>query len=306
MFKNILCPVDFSEHSRQALRFAALLSRRARAQLIVMFVEDPLLVAAAAVEYDAKAIIEQGRVALRQFVKRTVAPYGIALDSVTLDVAVGKAHEEIAWTADRLLCDLIVMGTHGLGGASRMMIGSTTHRLLRRSALPILAIPPVKGRADAPSRRWPGEWAVVPVALGQRERGDVLSAAAVAAELKTKVLLVHVVEPLTSLPWLDIDVARRNRQRVRQALAKLERLKTESLSRSECRVLTGKPANQIAALAAERDVGLVIMTRRRGEGLFGPRQGSISYQVLQLAKTPVLALPADRKWLRRAQKRGKP
>ena len=55
---------------------------------------------------------------------------------------------------------------------------------------------------------------------------------------------------------------------------------------------------KIAAIAANSNVGVVVMMRRRGEGLFGPRQGSISYQVLCEAHTPMLALPSDKVWIR--------
>ena len=55
-----------------------------------------------------------------------------------------------------------------------------------------------------------------------------------------------------------------------------------------------KAGDEIATIATSRHVGLVVMTRRRGQGLFGPRQGSISYEVLCKANTPVLALPSDK------------
>jgi nucleotide-binding universal stress UspA family protein len=301
LFKTILCPIDFSEHSRQALSYAALLASRNNGHLVVVFVEDPLLAAAAAVAYDEKALIDKGRAALRRFVEPTITRQGLALTDITLDVAVGRPHEEIAWTADRLKGDIIVMGAHGRTGASRMMLGSTTHRIMHRSPLPVLAIPPVKGRAQAPPRKWPGKWAVAPVDLGSRDRADALAAAVVARELGAQLMLVHVVEPITELAWVDLDVTRRNQQRERRALAHLTRLKDElEWAVADCRVLTGQPAEQIAAIASANNVGLVVMTRRRGQGLFGPRQGSISYQVLVEASTPVLALPSDKKWIRRA------
>ena len=108
--------------------------------------------------------------------------------------------------------------------------------------------------------------------------------------------LVHVVEPIPDIPWLELDKARRNTQRHRKALAELTKLKDElAWAITECHVAAGKPANEIAKLASSTAVGLVIMTRRPGKGLFGPKQGSISYQVLTRAKTAVLALPSDKK-----------
>ena len=104
--------------------------------------------------------------------------------------------------------------------------------------------------------------------------------------------LVHVVEPIPDIPWLELDKARRNTQRHRKALAELTKLKEElAWAIAECHVAAGKPANEIAKLASSTAVGLVIMTRRPGKGLFGPKQGSISYQVLTGAKTAVLGAP---------------
>lgn len=301
LFKTILCPVDFSEHSRQALGYAGLLASRNGGHLVIIFVEDPMLAAAAAVAYDERTLIDKARLALRRFVERTIGRYGLKLDDITLDVAVGRPHEEIAWTAERLKCDVIVMGAHGRAGANRMMFGSTTHRILRRSPLPVLAVPPVTGRVKPPSRKWPGRWVLAPVDLGARDRADALTAAVVARELGAQLLLAHVIEPINELAWLELDVTRRNQQRERRALAHLTRLKDElAWAVADCRVLSGQPADEIAALAASSHVGLVVLMRRRGQGLFGPRQGSISYQVLVEANTPVLALPSDKKWMRRA------
>jgi len=304
LFQTILCPVDFSDHSRQALAYAALLASRNKGRLIVIFVEDPLLAAAAAVAYDEKALIERARKELRRLVERTVQKYRLPMSSVTLDVAVGRPHEEIAWTADRLGCDVIVMGAHGRTGTDRMMLGSTTHRILRRSPLPVLATPPVTGRAGGPAKDWPGKLILAPIDIGARDRNDALAASVAARELGTLLELVHVVEPINSPPWFEVDADRRGLQRQRKAVVRLTQLQDELKGvATAVRVESGRPADEIARIATGKRVGLVVMTRRRGQGLFGPRQGSISYEVLCKANTPVLALPSDSAWMRRVIRR---
>ena len=300
LFQNILCPIDFSDHSRQALAYAALLATRSQGHLVVIFVEDPMLVAAATVAYDEKALIDKGRREMRRLVEKTVASYGLRVEDVTLDVAVGRPHEEIAWTAERLKCDVIVMGAHGRTGTNKLMLGSTTHRILRRSPLPVLATPPVAGRARRPAKDWPGTMVIAPVDIGVRDRADALAAGVVARELGTQLELLHVVEPITSPPWLEVDAERRNLQHQRRAVARLTQLQDELKGvATAVRVESGNPADEIAKVATSKHVGLVVMTRRRGQGLWGPRQGSISYQVLCKANTPVLALPSDTAWMRR-------
>ena len=306
LFQTILCPVDFSDHSRLALTYAALLASRSKGRLVVVFVEDPMLVAAAAVAYDEKALIDKARKELRRLVEKTIQPHGLRIDDVTLDVAVGRPHTEIAWTAERLKCDVIVMGAHGRSGMNKLMLGSTTHRLLRHSQLPVLATPPAAARERGPAKDWPGNIVIAPVDVGIRDRGDALAAGVVARELGTQLELVHIVEPIANPPWLEVDAYRRNLQRQRRATVRLTQLQDEIRDvATAIRVETGTPSDEIARIAADTHVGLVVMTRRRGQGLWGPRQGSISYQVLCKANTPVLALPSNTAWMRRVIRRRK-
>lgn len=53
----------------------------------------------------------------------------------------GNPVEQILRQADEKNCDLIVMGTHGIGSLADAMIGSTARRVLRRSKKPVLVIP---------------------------------------------------------------------------------------------------------------------------------------------------------------------
>jgi len=284
LFQTILCPVDFSGNSRHALQYAALLARRTDGRLIALFVEDPLLAAASA----GMGVSETTQVQLGRFVERATAPFGLRGGALTWQTGEGEPHKEIVAAARRHRCQLIVMGTNGNTGAAKLMVGSTTERVLRSAPVPVLAIPPPTASA-AVSRAWPGKHALAPVELGRRLRHDIGMASEAATALGTGLALVHVVPP-------------RDRTQLLKARAQLDRtvqhLKLETVVSGH--VLAGKPAEQIAAMAAETGVDLVIITRRRGKGLFGPALGSISYQLLCSARTPVLALPSTRAWHPRA------
>src|SRR5689334_15729059 len=71
-FRGVLCPVDFSERSRLALRYADAIARRAHARLTVLYVNDPLLTAAAAAALHDRHLAERSRRELQTFVKATV------------------------------------------------------------------------------------------------------------------------------------------------------------------------------------------------------------------------------------------
>ena len=63
-------------------------------------------------------------------------------DFVTDEIVVkhGNEAEQILAVSKERNCDLIVMGTHGLGGLVDVMLGSTARRVVRRSRIPVLVV----------------------------------------------------------------------------------------------------------------------------------------------------------------------
>ena len=147
VFHSILCPVDFSAHSRAALRYAAALARRSSCHLVVVYVNDPLLAIAAPTKSNARAVIRARQHDLRRFVISVTAARPI---NVTLVTTAGKPAREIVNVAERHGCDLIVMGYRGVGAASKLFFGSTTEGVVRTTSVPVLAIPPARRRVKRP------------------------------------------------------------------------------------------------------------------------------------------------------------
>lgn len=140
-FRSVLCPVDFSAPSRSALRFAAAIAVHAGARLTVVYVNDPLLVAAASAALRDREVISRSEKELGQFVARTLGtrPQPSRVD---VRVAVGAAADQITTLSRSIGAEVIVMGTHGLSGPRRVFLGSTTLAVLKRSRVPVLACPP--------------------------------------------------------------------------------------------------------------------------------------------------------------------
>ena len=307
LFRSILCPVDFSAHSAVALKYAANLAKRSAGRLHVFHVNDPLLATAAAVAFADQDYAKVALDELRLFVARALPARTKNTNTIRCSVGTGDTTRMIAATAKRLRCDLIVMGTHGLSGVEKVLLGSTTERMLRRSSLPVLAIPPTPSVATSrqtPGRQWPGTAIMVPVDLGHESPRDIKDAEAIARAFGTGLVLVHVVPPIQAPPWFRADLSAHGRMRVTSAqrqLESLERTVAPGID-TEIHVATGRPADEIAAAAAEGRIGLVVMHRRRGPGWFGSRAGSIAAGVLRHAFTPILLLPdraVDRRHLTR-------
>ena len=90
--------------------------------------------------------------ALRAIRKRTEGPdLKYPVESV---LRRGFAAEEIVETADEMGCDLIVMGTHGRTGLSRLLMGSVTENVLPNANCPVLVVKAAQG-TSIPSAKHP-------------------------------------------------------------------------------------------------------------------------------------------------------
>lgn len=295
-FRSILCPVDFSTHSRDAVQYAVGAARRLGGRVTVMFVNDPLLLAAAGGGAKGRRqFVEDTRRELARFVKRAM-PSGPALpDGIALLVSTGNAADEILGVARRLRSDLIVIGTHGLSGVHKLFFGSTTEQVLRRAGIPVLAIPPSKPKRRESTDTMAIRRVVAPIDLAGEWQSDAIRAADVARALDAELLLVHVLPRIQRPPWVRSDIDSIDRRRTEKARRALERARTtlSSHATSTSRVLVGNPADEIARLTTGPP-SLVVMALRGGAGLWGARRGSIAYHVLTHSRTPVLALPRRR------------
>lgn len=142
---RILVPVDFSKRSEEALDRAVQLAREGGAELVLLHVvEIPYLPGiygmVAEEDYaDASTIEERAEARLRTFASRAER-LGI---QTTVLAGSGRPAEYIVDFARESMADLIVMGSHGLTGLDRFLMGSVTERVLRTAHCPVLV---VKGR----------------------------------------------------------------------------------------------------------------------------------------------------------------
>ena len=287
-FRSVLCPVDFSEFSRNALRSAVAVALRGRARLRVIYVNDPLLVAAASAALHDRHLVERSARELKTFINAIVPAKTRARLHITSGASIGVAADQILKEARDRAADLIVLGTHGLTGVDRFLIGSTTLSVLQRAKIPVLAVP--DGHARRPGLDLSPR---IVAALDLDATADVDVAARVAQWFGSSLLLLHVISDIAAPAWLTGDLSAHNRIRVAQAQQRVERLAVRAQRRipTETWVTCGRVADEIAALAATRDTGLVISALRDRRGWFGARRGSIAYHVLSHAVTPVLAYP---------------
>ncbi|HSL19932.1 MAG TPA: universal stress protein [Vicinamibacterales bacterium] len=290
---TVICPIDFSEHSRMALRLARAVTDRFAGRLVILHVNDPLLAAAASThEMDLQKEAEEELQAIL-----AGEPRGIPSPPPTMVVRKGDAAEEILGLAAREGADLIVMGTHGLTGYRKLFFGSTTERVLRQTRVPVVAVPLRPELAIPGGGSSLNGWGpvIAPVDFSDASARSAHVAAGIGATLKAPVVLVHVTRPVVAHDrWRDraeaaTDASTAEGVHALEALAASLRARL----RVETTVLGGEPAEEIARLAIRRKASLIVMGLRGAGGLFAPAVGSTAYRVLTLAPVPVLAIPTE-------------
>ena len=157
-FKRILCPVDLSNFSLEAVKLAVKVAESSSATLYLLHVidnpfdelymsslteADPALIEMYQNEPAKRAkvlrrTVEHSEVLLKQFCH----PWVEKLPKVRYLVASGNPFEQILDAAEAQRIDLIVLATHGRTGVKRLLIGNVAEKVVRHAHCPVLTVKP--------------------------------------------------------------------------------------------------------------------------------------------------------------------
>ncbi len=143
-WKKILCPIDFSDASREALRAAVEVARRFEGEL-TLFHAYPLpgyTLPEGTVLPNAEmlqALADETQSMLERWKAEAIA---MGAPKVATDKAVGEPAAAILDAAGTGGFDLVVVATHGRTGLAHMLLGSVAERVIRRCPKPVLTVRP--------------------------------------------------------------------------------------------------------------------------------------------------------------------
>ncbi len=279
MSKKILVATDFSELGRAAVAAALELAQAWDAKVDVLHVFSMLGMpdaggysAAQMQGLEANAHRELAEAASR------VGPY---LGETLLRF--GEPAARILRTAHDRDADVIVLGSHGRSGLSRLVLGSTAEDVLRRAHVPVLLIrQPHKARTRT---------IAVAVDLGPESEHVLASAFELANSLDdARVHVLHAYAPVVvpseygggTIPYESLHKAAR--ESLRELAAPYAKLPTMG----NCVVDLGDPTTVILELADALSVDLLVLGTHGRQGLARLMVGSVAESVLRQAHMPVL------------------
>lgn len=270
--KNILLATDFSDCSQRALSYATNLARHYGSNLRILHVFDPL-------SYSENLDGVQRRAAEVANERLNGIPHQFVLE-------VGDVFEVLKRCAEQNDVDLVVLGTHGRKGVSKLLEGSMAERVFRHVVTPVLTIGPyVASHLDQ------GEFSRVLYAtdFSMASERALPYALSIAVEYGAQLSLVHAIIP-SEAPQEDPSGAITSQYRLRLAAI----VPADSGPRSVPDVIVehGLAAETILSVASRRGTELIVMgVRSKGTFRASTRlPWPVAHNVVSRAECPVLTI----------------
>lgn len=140
--RHILVPIDFSEHSKNALKYAIPYAVQFNARLDLLYVVEPTIYPAdfsfgqVGFPNIEEELRKRGSEELNSLVRNEIK------GRVPAEAAVrtGKPFYEINEYARETNVDLIIIATHGHSGVEHILFGSTVEKVVRKAPCPVLVV----------------------------------------------------------------------------------------------------------------------------------------------------------------------
>ncbi|HTU03896.1 MAG TPA: universal stress protein [Candidatus Sulfotelmatobacter sp.] len=308
--RRILYPTDFSECAQEAGRYAAAFAHALGASLHVLHV--PLIglptEASAFATLDLARCQRVGRARAKARLESLLHEPGFEGLRVQATVEGTIPEDQILMAAET--SDLLVMGTHGRAGLSRLMLGSVAEKVASTAACPVVlvkhpglqVVPPSDGASDRDrTPRAPRLLNILVPLDGSLLAEEILSQVKdLAAAFEAVIILLLVVAPTLRL-HAEPGEARRlpdPAEGERYLQGKVDALRREGCM-AEAIIRCGDAAVEILDCATERDVDLIGLAVHGEGGLRRWLSGSVANKVLHRSHTPVLLYRA---WSRRGRR----
>jgi len=290
--RHVLAAIDFSPGSRAAMRFAIRLARHCDADLHVLHAVPTALVQAARfADHDVRVeMLEE----LHRFLSESAPGCGAAAHCHVIE---GDGATVILDIAAREQADVIVLGAKGLSNDDWPALGSTLEDVVRRTTIPIIAVPATWQPPDAGSDDLTGTGPVIAgVDMTCPAIEGAVAGCRIAQLLGTDVLLLHAVPPPQTLVRWQAHAEAAAATAMEQSKVDFERVASAIQARSPVPVTLRTERSDIAAALARQALahphGIVVLGRAGRPHSYGP-PGSIVDRTLLLGRVPVLMYLGD-------------
>lgn len=137
---TICCPVDFSLESKRALKNAITLAHRFKAKLIVLSVYDAPEFYSLSHRIDVTEEVASIRNVHEREFNEFIGEFNFEGIDLSLDIVQGEPAEQIISESKKHKADLVVIGTTGKSGISKILMGSVTEKVIPQIPCPFITL----------------------------------------------------------------------------------------------------------------------------------------------------------------------
>lgn len=283
--ENILVATDYSGVSDRALEYALSLARRYEARVILAHVIDSGAELILAPEMAANT--REGTFAAAQEAMGQVLISG-RLRDVNHETVIeeGELWPTLEKLVQRFKADLVVVGTHNLGGLKKALLGSGAEQIFRQAKVPVLTVGP--GVAGAAPKEVTFKSILFATDFGIGAEREAAYAFSLAQEHSASLTLLHVVSRVDD--YSEPGLAMKS-EAVNSQLAELVPPGSEFWCKPDLRMVVGEPVNEILKAAREVDADLLVIgARPKNSFAAAHAPHSTAYRLVGGAPCPVLTL----------------
>jgi len=278
--RNILIPTDFSPASQAALPFARALAQTYGSTILVAHTIPPKPHRQIVTEHipeEDDAIWRDAWLRMETFLQEPGFP-GIPVKTLFDRGDVDAVIPEII--AEHSI-DLVVLGTHGRRGVSKMILGSEAEKIYRSATCPVLIVGPKVQHKD----EWGLRQILCPVDTAEDPAPTLQYALSLAEEHQSKFILMQVI-PL--VPWQH---QAEMEERSRQTLEALIPEQSKDWCSPEYVVRWEYPPEAILLEAEKREADLIVMSVHRSHATsWSHLPWPVASEVISQARCPVLTI----------------
>ncbi|MFW5923987.1 MAG: universal stress protein [archaeon] len=280
MFDDILVPTDGSEDAERALEHAIVVAKAFDATVHGIYVLNVTYVADFEGGVESESVVtaleREGESAL-EVVESRCEESGV---DVTTELLEGRPSYRISEYAADHGIDLVTMGTHGRSGVSRLLLGSVTESVVRRSKRPVLTIP-----SDAPAPDESYDDVLVASDGSTDAKHAVETAVGIASGFDAKIHGVYVVDGTFTRNQMIDDILEAEGRKAMDDVA--SKAGTAGLD-STTTILEGVPHEELLEYGSDHDVDLIVVGSHGKGAIERTFLGSVSERTIRTANRPVL------------------
>ena len=292
--KTILVPIDFSPSSLAPIEWAKFIARKTKAQIHFVHVHDfafPIPASILPPIVDSEKEIEQR---LHRDLK-AIASDGNVPKS-TCHIRIGRTFHQICKLAEEIRADLIAISTHGRTGWDRVLLGSTSERIIRHAPCPILVVRQTRASKKKQPRI---DTVLAPVDFSDCSAKGLNYAIGFTQLFGGHLVLLNTFQIHHDLPsaviYSESRLVRWAREIAEAHMRDLVEATDFDGVKFETEIKKGPTARTIDRYGHEIEADLIVAATHGWSGLPHVLMGSTAEQIVRYAKSPVLVVPTHKR-----------